>query len=116
MMLLSGMADISEMLCISPAGHGAVESWSVLGCAPEPEGVAGAAEMSEHGPCVDCSDYSLLPPAAFGNRTAPVERTALAAASYHAADAYEPRAAAYSFSPFPGDSPSPDLSPLPLRC
>ncbi len=116
MMLLSGMSDISEVLCISPTGHEAVESWSALGCVPEPGGGSDPVEMTEHGPCVDCTDYSLLPAAAFSNRMAATERGALAAALHNDAAADEARAAARSFSSFPNDSPPLDLIPSLLRC
>ncbi len=116
MMLLSGMSDISGVLCVSPTGHEAVEGWSALGCVPEPGSGSDPVEMTEHGPCVDCTDYSLLPAAAFSNRMAASERGIPAAALHHDAAMHEPRAAARSFSPFPNDSPPPNLSPLSLRC
>lgn len=62
-LMLSGVPEVSDVLCISPAGHLAVEQWSAPCCLPGAGN--GSQAFSEPSQCAGCTDYSLLPAAEF---------------------------------------------------
>lgn len=116
-LLLATAPDASKVVCVSPAGHEAVEDRAALCCAPG--GSARDTSFSETTPCQNCTDYPVASTVEIKKAEPSRVVTFDSSALPMMVPIVQDQATAIAFAPSVGRQFDPLNSPLssaPLRC